>query len=195
MCRSTCLDMLRISKISLSVHAFGPIPGSVVYGPDTTLQPLKQCHVHTSPVSFLPGTRGGLVLCLLCNSTTWTFYYISVCLSIQHVQSCMASDLRLVYCQRHCGLWMLGQTSDCFKGIAMLNWLKWYSYQIITISFFYLLIFKEMFDWTSATCVRYIKWEWGGEREERERERYEESKSDWCRWVIGLCDSHCTLSY
>lgn len=33
---------------------------------------------------------------------------------------------------------------------------------------FYLLIFKEMFDWTSATCVRYIKWEWGGERERRE---------------------------
>ena len=172
MCRSTCLDMLRISKIS--VHAFGPIPGSVVYGPDTTLQPLKQCHVHTSPLSFLPGTRGGLVLCLLCNSTTCTFYYISVCLSIQHVQSCMASDLRLVYCQRHCGLWMLRQTSDCFKGIAMLNWLKWYSYQIITISFFYLLIFKRNV-WLNKCylCEVHKMRVRGRERGERERERRE----------------------
>ena len=158
------------------MHAFGPIPGSVVYGPDTTLQPLKQCHVHTSPLSFLPGTRGGLVLCLLCNSTTCTFYYISVCLSIQRVQSCTASDLRLVYCQRHCVLRMLGQTSDFFKAIATLNWLKWYSYEILLFHVFYLLIFEEMFDLTNATCVRYRKGERG--REERDMKRASVSDVD-----------------
>ena len=61
---------------------------------------------------------------------------------------------------------MFGQTSDCFKAIAMLNLLKWYSYEILLFHVFYLLIFEEMFDLPNATCVRHRIWERGRERRE-----------------------------